>query len=202
MTLQNYKIWKLFPNNFENLVKLTNFVAAIRIFALLNFVDNPQLEIFSMVHLDTIDMKILQILQNNSQKTTKEIAAEVNLSTTPVYERIKRMERDGVIRGYVAVLNPDMLNLGFTVFCNIKLVTHSNAAAHDFMNLVRDIPEVLECYNMAGAYDYLLKIYAPNMNYYRDFVMEVLGNIKSIGSVTSTFVMAEVKHTSTLPLNL
>lgn len=155
-----------------------------------------------MADLDATDMKILQILQQNSQKTTKEIAAEVNLSTTPVYERIKKMERDGVISGYVAVLNPDMLNLGFTVFCNIKLVSHSNEAAHDFMNIVRDIPEVLECYNMAGAFDYLLKIHAPNMNYYREFVMEVLGRIDSIGSVTSTFVMSEVKRTSMLPLNL
>ncbi|MBD5212553.1 MAG: Lrp/AsnC family transcriptional regulator [Bacteroidales bacterium] len=155
-----------------------------------------------MAHLDAIDLKILQILQQNSQKTTKEIAAEVNLSTTPVYERIKRLEKDGVIKGYVAVLNPDMLNLGFSVFCNVKLVSHSTDAAVDFMNVVKDIPEVAECYSMAGAFDYLLKIYAPNMQYYREFVIEVLGRIKSIGSVTSTFVMAEVKRTSALPLNL
>lgn len=155
-----------------------------------------------MFTLDATDLKILQILQQNSQMSTKELASAVNLSTTPVYERVRRLEKEGVIKGYVAMLNPDKLNLGFSVFCNVKLVSHSTDAANEFMDIVRDIPEVVECYSMAGAFDYLLKIYAPDMAYYREFVIEVLGRIKAIGSVTSTFVMSEVKRTTALPLNL
>lgn len=155
-----------------------------------------------MANLDSTDLKILQVLQQNSALTTKELAKEVNLSTTPVYERVRRLEREGVIKGYVAILNPDMLNLGFSVYCNVKLVSHSTEAAIEFMNIVKEIPEVTECYSMAGAFDYLLKVYAPNMQYYREFVIEVLGRIKAIGSVTSTFVMSEVKRSSALPLNL
>lgn len=155
-----------------------------------------------MNSLDSTDLKILQILQENSDLSMKELASKVNLSTTPVYERVKRMEKSGVIKGYAAMLNADKLNLGFSVYCNVKLVSHSTEAAIDFTNIVKQIPEVTECYSMAGAFDYLLKIYAPNMQYYREFVIEVLGRIKSIGSVTSTFVMSEVKRSYSLPLNL
>ncbi|MCM1291273.1 MAG: Lrp/AsnC family transcriptional regulator [Prevotella sp.] len=155
-----------------------------------------------MANLDSTDIKILQILQRNSQMTMKELASEVNLSTTPVYERVKRLEKCGVIKGYVAILNPDKLNLGFSVYCNVKLESHRTDAAIEFMDIIKEIPEVTECYSMAGAFDYLLKIYAPNMAYYKEFVIGVLGQIKAIGSVTSTFVMSEVKRTSALPLNL
>lgn len=155
-----------------------------------------------MYTLDDIDYKLLSLLQENARLTTKELAARVNLSTTPVYERIKRLESEGYIRGYVAVLDPDKLNLGFAVYCNVKLDRHSYGAVNEFMSVVRDIPAVTECYNMAGATDFLLKIYAPDMKYYRRFVMEVLGRIESIGSVASTFVMNEVKRTSSLPLSI
>lgn len=150
--------------------------------------------------LDNIDIKILKLLQDNSQLSTKEIAAEVNLSTTPVYERIKRLQSDGYIKKYVALLDAEKLKIGFTVFCNVKITSHNYKVARDFVSQVMNIPEVLECYAIAGAFDYLIKIQAPDMAYYRRFMFEVLGRIESIGSITSMFVMNEVKHTHCLPL--
>ena len=144
--------------------------------------------------LDKTDLQILRIMQNNSKLTTKELAAQVNLSTTPVFERLKRLEGEGYIKKYVAVLDAEKLNRGFIVFCSVKLRRLNRDIAGEFINIVRDIPEVAECYNISGEYDYLLKIHAPDMKYYQEFILNVLGTIDSLGSLTSTFVMAEVKH--------
>lgn len=145
-------------------------------------------------------MQLLRLLQSDSSRSTKELAAEVNLSTTPVYERVKQLERRGYIKKYVAILDAAKLNLGFSVFCNVKLRAHSYEAAQDFLDSVADIPEVAECYVVGGTSDYLLKVYAPDMAYFRDFVIERLGRISSIGSVTSLFVMKIAKHTTELPI--
>ncbi|WP_108823268.1 Lrp/AsnC family transcriptional regulator [Dysgonomonas sp. Marseille-P4361] len=144
--------------------------------------------------LDKIDLKILRIMQNNSKLTTKELAQQVNLSTTPVFERLKRLESEGYIKKYVAILDADKLNCGFIVFCSVKLKRVNREIASDFIRVIQDIPEVSECYNISGEYDYLLKIHAPDMKYYQAFILNVLGTIDSLGSLTSTFVMAEVKH--------
>lgn len=144
--------------------------------------------------LDKIDLKILRTMQSNSKLTTKELAQQVNLSTTPVFERLKRLESEGYIKKYVAVLDADKLNFGFVVFCSVKLKRVNREIANDFIRVIQDIPEVSECYNISGEYDYLLKIHAPDMKYYQAFILNVLGTIESLGSLTSTFVMAEVKH--------
>lgn len=151
-------------------------------------------------NLDDIDLKILEVLQDNSRLTTKELASKVNLSTTPVYERVKRLESEGYIKKYVAVLDAEKLNMGFMVFVNIELSKQTLIDKKEFVNIVMDIPEVMECYNIAGKSDYLLKIHAPNMRYYREFVLEVLGRIPSVGHVESIFVMEEAKHSTMLPL--
>lgn len=153
-----------------------------------------------METLDTIDIKLLKLLQGNSRLTTKELAMEVGLSISPVYERVKRLESEGYISRYVALLNPEKLNLGFIVYVAVKLSKQTNEGASDFVNVVQGIAEVTECYSVAGPYDFLLKVYAPSMQYYRTFVLEVLGGIESVGNIESTFVMAEVKHTTALPL--
>lgn len=153
-----------------------------------------------MEGLDRIDLQLLSLLQENSQLSTKELASKVNLSTTPVYERVKRLHSEGYIKKYVALLDAEKLKIGFTVYCNVKITTHNYQVARDFVSQVMSIPEVLECYAVAGAFDYLLKIQAPDMASYRRFVMEVLGRIESIGSITSMFVMNEVKKTHCLPL--
>lgn len=147
------------------------------------------------VLLDAIDLRILRALQENARLTTKELAARVNLSTTPVFERLKRLEKDGWIKKYVAVLDAEKLGRGFTVFCSVKLKQMSRQVARDFVSIIRDIPQVAECYNISGEYDYLLKIQSPDMKYYNEFIINVLGNIDAIGSVLSSFVMNEIKNT-------
>ncbi len=150
--------------------------------------------------LDSTDLDILRCLQENARLTTKELAARVNLSTTPVFERLKRLERSGFIKKYVAVLDAEKLNLGFVVFCSVKLKQMSREVARTFVSIIRDIPQVAECYNISGEYDYLLKIHAPDMKYYNEFIINVLGTIDSIGSIRSSFVMKEIKNTHALSL--
>lgn len=144
--------------------------------------------------LDAVDMEILRALQKNARLTTKELAAMVNLSTTPVFERVKLLKQRGYIKGYVAVLDAEKLGRGFVVFCSVKMRRIGREIAEDFARVVRSIPEVTECYNISGSYDYLLKIHAPNMKYYQEFVLNILGNIDHLGSLESTFVMDEIKH--------
>ena len=144
--------------------------------------------------LDKVDLQILRTLQENARLTTKELAAQVSLSSTPVFERLKRREREGYIKKYIAVLDADKLNQGFVVFCNVKLRRMNKDIAMEFTRIIQNIPEVTECYNISGSYDYLLKIHAPNMKYYQEFIINVLGTIDSLGSLESMFVMDEVKH--------
>lgn len=144
--------------------------------------------------LDKVDLQILRTLQENARLTTKELAAQVSLSSTPVFERLKRLEREGYIKKYIAVLDADKLNQGFVVFCNVKLRRMNKDIAMEFTRIIQNIPEVTECYNISGSYDYLLKIQAPNMKYYQEFIINVLGTIDSLGSLESMFVMDEVKH--------
>lgn len=147
-----------------------------------------------MFQLDQTDLKILSILQSSSNYTTKQLAALVNLSSTPVYERVKRLEKEGYIRKYVAILNHTKLNQGFMVFCNVKLKQINPAVATKFTNQIKKINEVTECYNISGEYDYLLKIQAPDMKYYQHFLIHELGKIECIGGIQSVFVMDEIKH--------
>ena len=150
--------------------------------------------------LDSTDLDILRCLQENARLTTKELASRVNLSTTPVFERLKRLERSGFIQKYVAVLDAEKLHLGFVVFCSVKLKQMNRNVAQTFVSVIKDIPQVAECYNISGDYDYLLKIHAPDMKYYNEFIINVLGTIDSIGSILSTFVMDEIKNTHALYL--
>ncbi len=159
---------------------------------------NPFAEYLSMAtstdKLDQVDLQILRTLQENARLTTKELAARVSLSSTPVFERLKRLENNGYIKKYIAVLDAEKLNQGFIVFCNVKLSRLNRDIAAEFVEMIRSIPEVTECYNISGHFDYLLKIHAPNMKYYQEFILNVLGTIESLGSLESTFVMDEVKH--------
>ena len=153
-----------------------------------------------MDRLDKTDLQILRILQENARLTTKELAARVHLSSTPVFERLKWLDNEGYIRKYVAVLDAEKLHCGFVVFCSVKLRRLNRDIAAEFTRIVRGIPEVTECYNISGDYDYLLKIHAPDMKYYQEFTLNVLGTIDSLGSLMSTFVMDEVKHDYGIPI--
>ena len=144
--------------------------------------------------LDATDLQILKTLQKNAKLTTKELAEAVHLTTTPVFERQKRLEKQGYIKKYVAVLDPEKLGQGLQVFCKVKLKQINREIAEAFTRRIMRIPEVTECYNTSGAYDYLLKVRARDMKQYQEFVLTKLGDIDSVGSIESTFVMSEVKQ--------
>ena len=144
--------------------------------------------------LDQTDLQILKTLQRNSKLTTKELADAVHLTPTPVFERQKRLERQGYIKKYVAVLDPEKLGLGLLVFCKVKLKQINQEIADAFTRRIMRIPEVTECYNTSGAYDYLLKVRARDMKQYQEFVLTKLGDIDSVASIESTFVMSEIKQ--------
>lgn len=144
--------------------------------------------------LDDKDALILRALQNNARLTNKELAAKVHLSTTPTFERVKRLEQLGVIKQYATILDANKLNKGFAVFCSIKLKTINSEKASEFTRLINNIPEVTECYNISGRFDYLLRIQSPDMKYYQQFLLNVIGHFDNIANLESTFVMEEVKH--------
>lgn len=150
--------------------------------------------------LDDIDLALLRALQDDARLTVKQLAARVHRSTTPVFERLRRLESQGYIRKYVAVVDADKVGQGFRVFCQVKLKQINRDIATEFTRYVGELPEVTECYNVSGAYDYLLKIYAPSMADYQKFLLNKLGAFSALGSIESTFVMSEIKHDYGLPL--
>lgn len=150
--------------------------------------------------LDETDIKILRQLQENSRLTNKELAALVHLSPTPVFERVKRLEREGFIKKYMAVIDAEKINRGFIVFCNVSMKQHTYENSQRIMEAVQHIPEIVECYNISGDYDFMLKIYVENMKHYQEFVLRILGDLDCIGSLNSFFVLGEVKNAHELPL--
>ncbi len=145
-------------------------------------------------HLDKVDLQILRTLQENARLTTKELASRVSLSSTPVFERWRRLENEGYIKRYIAVLDAEKLNRGFIVFCNVKMIRMNRDVAAGFAQRMKELPEVSECYNISGSFDYLLKVQAPNMKYYQEFILNVLGTVENLGSIESVFVMDVVKQ--------
>ena len=135
--------------------------------------------------LDETDRKILRILQRNSDLTVKELAAKLHLSTSPTFERQKRLERDGYIERYMAVVNPHKVGNGIMVLCNIRLKQHSQELIQEFMDVVQNLEEITECYNTSGDYDFLIKVYAHDMKSYQQFMLNTLGTINCIGSLHS-----------------
>jgi Lrp/AsnC family leucine-responsive transcriptional regulator len=122
------------------------------------------------------------------------LADAVHLTPTPVFERQKRLEKKGYIKKYVAVLDPEKLGQGLQVFCKVKLKQINHEIADSFARRIQRIPEVTECYNTSGNYDYLLKVRARDMKQYQEFVLNKLGEIEELSSIESTFVMSEVKQ--------
>ncbi|MDO5971347.1 Lrp/AsnC family transcriptional regulator [Flavivirga aquimarina] len=150
--------------------------------------------------LDKIDLRILNILQNNSNLTTKELAAKVNLSTTPVFERVKKLEKEGYIKKYKAILDSEKLDRGLMVFCNITLKEHTRKIGNQFVKDILSLDEVVECYNISGDYDFLMKVLVRDMKHYQNFVLNHLGEIRNIGSAHSAFVMGEIKNSYLVPI--
>lgn len=150
--------------------------------------------------LDATDKKLLQFLQEDSKQTTKELSLKLNLSVTAVYERIKKLEREGIIDKYVVLLNRNKIQKGFVVFCHLKLMQHTKEFISQFEKEVIQLNEVLECFHVSGDYDYILKICVENMEEYREFMVTKLTTLQHIGSTHSTFMIGEVKNTTAFTL--
>jgi DNA-binding Lrp family transcriptional regulator len=148
--------------------------------------------------LDNIDLSILRLLQLNARITVKEISEKVHLSTTPVHERIKRMEEAGVIRQYATLVDHTKVNKGLMVICYVSLKEHSKNAGDKFINSIEQLNEVIECYNISGEFDFMLKVVAANMDAYYDFHVNRLSQIENMGHVQSVFVMGVIKQTHQL----
>ena len=152
------------------------------------------------MHLDFIDKKLINLLQNDSKQTTKKLSLQLNLSVTAVYERIKKLEKGEVIQKYVAIINKHKIDKSFLVFCHIKLIQHSKEFVTTFEREILKLEEVSECFHVSGEYDYILKVYVKDMDEYREFIVKKLTSIKHIGSTHSTFAIEEVKNTTLINL--
>lgn len=157
----------------------------------------PFMEKFSA---DPIDLQILNLLQENANLTNKEIAAQLGLTITPVFERIRRLEREGVIEKYVALVSGARLGKGLVVFCEVSLVQHLQTLLHAFEERIATLREVVECYHIAGSYDYLLKVVVSDMAAYQQFLVGQLATLENLSRVQSAFVLTPIKSSTAIPL--
>ncbi len=149
-----------------------------------------------MEELDEVDKKILRVLQKDAKVTAKELASSLNLTVSPVYERIRRMESLGYIKKYVAILDKNLINKSVTSICQVSMRYHNEAFIENFEQEIQKLHEVQECYHLAGQVDFVLKIHVNSLEEYHDFVKYKLSKIENIGVLNSTFVLKEIKHSS------
>ena len=150
------------------------------------------------MNLDDTDRKILNLLQGNALLTIREIAERINLSITPVHDRIKKLQREGIIERYVTLLNRKALGRGLTVYCFVTLDKQRQESFLEFNDAIRQMPEVLECAVVSGNFDYLLKVVVSDMEAYNAFYQSKLSVMKSVSHMSSSFVMEEVKNTTAI----
>ncbi len=150
--------------------------------------------------LDATDRKILNLLQEDAKMTTKEMANNLNLSVTAVYERIRKLEKAKIIKKYVALIDHEKVDKDFIVLCHVKLLQHKKEYLAQFEKEVVQLPEVMDCFHVSGDYDYILKIAVSNIKEYRNFIVTKLTTLQHIGSSHSSFVIGEVKSTTAMHL--
>jgi len=153
-----------------------------------------------MIKLDAIDKQLLEMLQNDSNTNVKVLADKLNLTKTPIYDRIKRYEKEGLIDKYVEVLNKEKIEHFMVVFCSVSLESQKLEAIEDFSKEVAVIPEVLECYLMGGANDFLLKVVVKDLQDYHLFSTGKLAALPNVSQIKSTFVLNEIKHATVIPM--
>ncbi len=150
--------------------------------------------------MDDVDKRIVSELQKDGKLKIKELAAMLNMTNSPVFERIKKLESEGIISGYNAQINPKKLGFKLIAYCSVTLENHHKETIEQFVKDVEDLPEILECYHIAGLFDYLLKIVVRDMEDYQIFVTQKLSILQNIARVQSSFVMTEIKKTQQLPM--
>lgn len=152
----------------------------------------------TLLGFDAKDLAILKELQQNARISVREIAEKVGLSATPVHERIRRLETEGVIRQYTTLLNPEKLNKGLMVICYVSLRQHDKNAGLKFIKSIHALAEIMECYSISGEFDFMLKVMARDMANYYDFHVNKLSQVENLGHVQSVFVMGIIKQTQDL----
>lgn len=150
--------------------------------------------------LDKIDLKLLKQLQLDCTLSLQTLADSVNLTSTPCWKRLKRLEEDGYIREKVALLNSEKLGLSLTAFVLIKTQCHSSEWYNEFVTYVKKMPEVMAFYRMAGEYDYLMQVQSADMKSFDNFYKRLVNGIDGLSDVTSSFAMESIKYTTRLPL--
>lgn len=153
-----------------------------------------------MTKLDATDIRLLEILQEDAKANIKAIAAQLNMTKTPIYERIKRYDREGIIDKYVAVVNREVLPTSMVVFCSVSLDSQKLEEIETFSKAIEEIPEVLECYLMGGANDFLLKVVVSDLNAYHRFSSGKLAALPNVAQIRSTFVLNEIKRSTVYPI--
>lgn len=151
--------------------------------------------------LDTIDRKIVSTLQEDGRRTNVDVAEAVGLSPSPCLRRIKRLEAEGVIRGYRAVLDRQTVGLGLTVFVEIRAEKHSKECARMYQDLLGAMPEVISCHMVSGQADFLAEVVVPDLPSYERFLTEKLLALPRVADVRSNFAMREIKSAAPLPLD-
>ncbi|CAH0994871.1 DNA-binding transcriptional activator DecR [Emticicia aquatica] len=150
--------------------------------------------------LDTIDKKILKLLQKNAKLTIKELAEELNLTTSPIFERIKRLEKEEIIEGYVALLNAEKVEKGQVVFCNVSMPIYTKENIDSFEKIVQSMPQVMECYHLAGMVDYQLKVFVKDIKEYDSFLKK-MAEIQVVKVHSSAIVLHNVKYSTVISVD-
>ncbi len=153
-----------------------------------------------MVKLDEIDIKLLKALQKDAKANTKELCELLHLSKTPVYERMRRLECEGVIKGYSAIIDNAKVGLPLVVFCNVSLAVHDDEHIECFKKDIMGINEIMECYSTGGVFDFLIKVVLKDMEEFNKFVFEKLTKVHGIVKMQSSFVLSEIKHKNELDI--
>jgi Lrp/AsnC family leucine-responsive transcriptional regulator len=154
----------------------------------------------TMEKLDSIDRKILHIIQDNARMTNTELAARIGMSPPPVLERVKKLEKRGYIKKYAALLDPDKVGCGTIVFVSVALAIHQYKSVSSFVKKIQALPEVLECYHLTGEEDYLLKVFVKDIKEYESFVLNKLTKIPGLNKIKTSFVLSTVKYETNLPV--
>lgn len=150
--------------------------------------------------MDQIDLRILEYLQTDAKITAKDLASRLSLSTTPVYERIRKLEKQGIIKRYVAILDPDMLDKSLVVFLNLTIKEHNLEARSKLLKKLTDLAEITELYHTSGTYDFVAKVRFANVKEYKDFLVNKVASIENISDIESHIVLEEIKHSTQLNL--
>ncbi|PWJ41891.1 Lrp/AsnC family transcriptional regulator [Sediminitomix flava] len=151
--------------------------------------------------LDDIDIRILEKLQENAMITAKELASEFALTTTPIYERIKKLQQSGIIKQYVALLDADLIGKSITVFINITIKDHHSEKRNEFVKRMEKLKEVVEFYHTSGSFDFLAKVRFSNIQEFRNFLVNELSSIHNISDIESQIVLEEIKYSTKIILD-